>query len=73
MKHGYSPLCLVRCLPYSDMNLVAVSDFDCNIHIIDLRMTCLESIDKLNPCFTIYASHSRLVSDMQFITVPLPE
>jgi WD40 repeat protein len=72
-RHGYSPLCLVRSLPYYDMNLVAVSDFDCNIHIIDLRNTCLEPVSKLNPCFTIYASHSRLVSDIKFITIPLPE
>ena len=33
----YAPLCLVRCLPYGAQELVAVSDFESNVHIISLK------------------------------------
>ena len=39
----------------------------------DVSMIFQEPMSSLNPCFTIYASHSRLVSDIKFITIPLPE
>lgn len=70
---GFAPLCLVKCLNSGSMNLLAASDFEGNIHILDLNQIPNKANDKLNPCFTLYSTHSKLISDMTFISMPLPE
>jgi WD40 repeat protein len=70
---GFAPLCLVKCLNSGSMNLLATSDFEGNIHILDLNQIPKKTNDRLNPCFTLYSTHSKLISDMTFISMPLPE
>lgn len=60
--------CLVRLLPYGKKDLIVASDLACNLHIFKLNGP--ESL--VRPIHVIYNSHAKIISDLAFLTVPVP-
>lgn len=60
--------CLVRLLPYGKKDLVVASDMACNLHIF--KLCGPESL--VRPIHVIYNAHAKIISDLAFLTVPVP-
>ena len=62
--------CLVRLLPYAKKDLLVASDLACNIHLfrITSENDCLS-----RPFHVIFNAHAKLISDLTFMTVPVPQ
>ena len=61
--------CLVRLLPYAKKDLLAATDLACNILIFSLTGDKILS----RPTHVIYAAHAKIISDLTFMTVPVPQ
>ena len=57
--------CLARILPFGQKNLIAASDFACNIHLFDMRQGSFDY-----PIRVMYNSHAKLITDLTFISIP---
>lgn len=69
-KSRRSNFCLVRLLPYAQKDLLIASDLACNILLfrIDGEADCLA-----RPIHVIFNAHAKLISDIAFMTVPVPQ
>ena len=57
-----------KILPFCEKDLVVASDLACNIHIFKLDgPKCLN-----HPVHVIYNTHAKIISDLAFLTVPVP-
>ena len=62
--------CLVRILPYAQKDMIVCSDFNCNIHLFKLTSDSSDPFAK--PILVIFNSHAKLITDMLFLTIPIP-
>ena len=62
--------CLVRILPAAEKNMIVCSDFNCNIHVFKLTAETVDPFAK--PSLVIFNSHAKLITDMLFLTIPIP-
>lgn len=62
--------CLTRLLPFAKKDLLVASDTSCNIQLfrVSSHADCLA-----RPIHVIFNAHAKLISDLAFITVPVPQ
>ena len=63
--------CMVRILPYGQKDIIACSDFNCNIHLFKLKSDSCDPFAK--PSQVIFNSHAKLITDMVFLMIPIPD
>ena len=60
-------------LPYGKKDLIVASDLNCNLHLFRLKRNDGASNCLARPIHVIFNAHAKMISDLVFMTIPVPQ